>query len=63
MLPFKFFHCGKVGHFSSKCPFKESNTMKKEEKARINLGNLIFFLKEPFLFKGRIKTTLQRRRI
>jgi hypothetical protein len=32
MLPFKFFHCGKVGHFSSKCPFKENNTNEKGRK-------------------------------
>ena len=30
MLPFKCFHCGKVGHFASKCPFKENNTNEKE---------------------------------
>jgi hypothetical protein len=34
MLPFKFFHCGKVGHFSSKCPFKENNTNEKERKGK-----------------------------
>jgi hypothetical protein len=32
MLPFKFFHCGKIGHFSCKCPFKENNTNEKERK-------------------------------
>jgi len=34
MLPFKFFHCGKVCHFSSKCPFKGNNTNEKERKGK-----------------------------
>jgi hypothetical protein len=34
MLPFKFFHCGKVGHFASKCPFKENITNEKERKGK-----------------------------
>jgi hypothetical protein len=33
MLPFKCFHCDKVGHFVSRCPFKENNTNKKERKS------------------------------
>jgi hypothetical protein len=32
MLPFKFFRCGKVGHFTSKCHFKENITNEKERK-------------------------------
>jgi hypothetical protein len=34
MLPFKCFHFGKVGHFSSKCPFKKNNTNEKEIKGK-----------------------------
>jgi hypothetical protein len=34
MLPLKSFHCGKVGHFESKCPFKENNTNEKERKGK-----------------------------
>jgi hypothetical protein len=34
MLPFKFFHCGKVGDFSSKCPIKRNNINEKERKGK-----------------------------
>jgi hypothetical protein len=34
MLPLKLFHCGKVGHFASKCPFKKNNTNEKERKGK-----------------------------
>jgi hypothetical protein len=34
MLPFKCFHCGKVGHFVSKCTFKENNTNAKGRKGK-----------------------------
>jgi hypothetical protein len=50
MLPFKCFHCGKVGHFSSKFTFKENKPMKKKEKARTNPGSL----KRKSLLKGTI---------
>jgi hypothetical protein len=32
ILPFKFFHCGKIDHFSSKCLFQENYTNEKERK-------------------------------
>ena len=31
-LPFKFFDYGRIGHFSSKCPFKNKNKNKEEPK-------------------------------
>jgi hypothetical protein len=34
MFPFKFFHCGKIGHFASKFPFKENNTNEMERKGK-----------------------------
>jgi len=40
MLPFKFFHCGKVVHFDSKCPFKENNANEKEIKGNDNSREL-----------------------
>jgi hypothetical protein len=34
MLPFKCFHCGKICHFSSKCPVKRNNINEKERKGK-----------------------------
>jgi hypothetical protein len=34
MLPLKLFHCGKVGLFASKFPFKENNTNEKGRKGK-----------------------------
>lgn len=31
-LPFKCFNCGRIGHFSSKCTFKESKDSNKRDK-------------------------------
>jgi hypothetical protein len=31
-LPFKFFNCGKIGHFASKCPHKKKNQNAKGEE-------------------------------
>ena len=30
-LPFKFFNCGKIGHFSSKCPYARGSNSDQEE--------------------------------
>jgi hypothetical protein len=58
-LPFKCFHCGKVGNFSSKCPFKESNTIEKGRKGKDKPREFDFFFKGTIFIQGRIKTTLQ----
>jgi len=45
MLPFKWFQCGKVGHFSSKCPFKGNNTNEKERKGKDKPSNFKNYFK------------------
>jgi hypothetical protein len=34
MLPFECFHCGKVGHFVSKCLIKRNNINEKKRKCK-----------------------------
>jgi hypothetical protein len=50
MLPFKSFHCGKFGHFSSKFPFKQNNINKRKGKDKPKEKNSykrnIFYSKE-----------------
>jgi hypothetical protein len=31
-LPFKFFNCGKIGHFASKCPYPKEDPKDQENK-------------------------------
>ena len=33
-LPFKFFYCGRVGHYAAKCPYKETHKKGKEVARR-----------------------------
>jgi len=39
-MPFKCFDVGRVGHFSSKCPYKERQKMKMIRSSEAKLRNI-----------------------
>lgn len=48
-FPFKFFICGKIGHYASRCPNRDLNNKNKENKGKMILRKVIM-LEEIQLF-------------
>ena len=39
-LPFKYFQCGRIGHFASKCPYAKDQKMMKNKNLPRTKGNI-----------------------